>query len=128
LCDMRTLLLETEERMRSGSVIAMYYRTSKQQPGLNKVGNLHGEVHVVAVARQKRACAEINTNISPFQPSPYICKTYKDIVLECTTLWGEPDRVHVQNMEQLNAYEFMSSECDSTSVHRIQKYTHANKL
>jgi len=100
---------------RSGSVIAMYYRTSKQpitDIGLNKVGNLLGDIHVVGVARQKRACAEINANISPFQLSPYICKTYTDIVLECTTLWGEPDRVHMQNMEQLSAYESMSSECD----------------
>jgi len=34
---------------------------------------------VVAVARQKRACIEINTNISPFQPPPYICRirTYR---------------------------------------------------
>jgi len=44
------------------------------EPGLNKVDNLLCEVHVAAVARQKRACAEINTNISPFQPPPYICR------------------------------------------------------
>ena len=70
---MSSLLLE---RMRSGSVVAT--RTSAStpltEPGLNKVGNLLGVVHVVAVARQKRACAEINTNISPFQSPPYICR------------------------------------------------------
>jgi len=24
---------------------------------------------------------------------------------KCTTLWGEPDRVHAQNMEQLHAFD-----------------------
>jgi len=27
------------------------------------------------------------------------------ILDECTTLWGEPDQVHLQNMEQLNAHD-----------------------
>ena len=72
------LLLEREERMRIGSAVAIHITSWISIPltenGLNKVGNLLGEVHVVAVARQKRACAEINTNISPFQPPPYICR------------------------------------------------------
>ena len=28
-----------------------------------------------------------------------------DITRKCTTLWGDPDRVHVQNMEQLHAFD-----------------------
>jgi len=36
------------------------------------------------------------------------------------TLWGEPERVYVQNVEQLH----VSSECNWNSGHRIsQKYT-----
>jgi len=27
------------------------------------------------------------------------------ILDKCTTLWGKPDRVYMQNMEQLNAYD-----------------------
>jgi len=26
-------------------------------------------------------------------------------LVECRTLWGEPERVHVQNMEQLHAHD-----------------------
>ena len=72
--------------MRSGLVVATVHTglaMSRQpinltsEPGLNKVGNLLGIVHVVAVARQKRACAEINTNINPFHPPQCICKSRK---------------------------------------------------
>ena len=28
-----------------------------------------------------------------------------NITRKCTTLWGEPERIHKQNMEQLHAYD-----------------------
>ena len=28
-----------------------------------------------------------------------------NLLVECRTLWGEPERVHVQNMEQLHAHD-----------------------
>ena len=41
-----------------------------------------------------------------------IRSTYHSCVIlkldECMTLWGEPDQVRVQNMEQLNARDCMS--------------------
>jgi len=61
--------------MRSGLVVAhtsAWVSSPLTEPGLNKVGNLLGEIHVVAVARQKKACAEIDANISSFQPPLYI--------------------------------------------------------
>jgi len=30
---------------------------------------------------------------------------YFDPTRKCTTLWGEPDRIHMQNLEQLHAYD-----------------------
>ena len=62
------------EKWFSSSYILGLVSSLLTETGLNKVGNLLCEVHVVAVARQKRACAEINTNISPFQPPPFICR------------------------------------------------------
>ena len=34
------------------------------------------------------------------------------------TLWGSPDRVHVENMEQLNAYNFYQTELQATEYHK----------
>ena len=67
-------MLETGEKIQSELHIRTGVSSSLTEHGLNKLSNLLGEVHVVAVARQKRACAEINTNISLFQPPPYICR------------------------------------------------------
>jgi len=54
---------------------------------------------------------------------PSACDIY--ILDECTPLWGEPDRVHVQNMEQLNAYT--SSEPEATD-YDITKRIHTRAV
>ena len=43
------------------------------------------------------------------------------------TLWGEPKRVHMQNVEQLNAHDCHQNviEYSTTSLH--QKKTHMHK-
>jgi len=42
------------------------------------------------------------------------------ITRKCTTLWGEPDQVHVQNMEQLHAFDCHQNvaEPQATEKHR----------
>ena len=46
---------------------------------------------------------------------------------DCMTLWGEPKRVHMQNVEQLNAHDCHQNviEYSTTSLH--QKKTHMHK-
>ena len=39
---------------------------------------------------------------------------------ECRTLWGEPERVHVQNMEQLHAYDH----CQNVTEHKHHCIVH----
>jgi len=45
-------LLETEEKIQSELHLRTGVSSPLTEPGLNKLGNLLGEVHVVAVARQ----------------------------------------------------------------------------
>ena len=48
-----------------------------------------------------------------------------DITRKCTTLWGDPDRVHVQNMEQLHAYDCPQNVTEPQATARIsRKSTH----
>jgi len=49
-------------------------------------------------------------------------------VVECRTFWGEPERVHVQNMEQLHAHDRYQNVTEhKTSGHSIWNkiYRHA---
>jgi len=42
------------------------------------------------------------------------------ILVECRTLWGDPERVHVQNMEQLHAHGHYQNVTEhKTSGHSI---------
>ena len=47
---------------------------------------------------------------------------------KCTTLWGEPDRVHAQNMEQLHAFDCHQNvaEPQATENHKIYTHVHRN--
>ena len=47
---------------------------------------------------------------------------------KCTTLWGEPDRVHTQNMEQLHAFDCHQNvaEPQATENHKIYTRVHRN--
>jgi len=40
------------------------------------------------------------------------------------TLWGEPDRVHVQNMEQLHAFDCHQNVAEPQATGNHIKYTH----
>ena len=48
---------------------------------------------------------------------------------KCTTLWGEPDRVHTQNMEQLHAFDCHQNvaEPQATENHKIYRRVHRNQ-
>jgi len=37
--------------------------------------------------------------------------------VECRTLWGEPERVHVQNMEQLHAHDHYQNVAEHKTGH-----------
>ena len=43
---------------------------------------------------------------------------------KCTTLWGEPDRVHTQNMEQLHAFDCHQNVAEPQATENHIKYTH----
>jgi len=42
---------------------------------------------------------------------------------ECMTLWGKPDRVHVQNMEQLQAYDCHQNVTEPQATEYLHTYT-----
>ena len=44
---------------------------------------------------------------------------------KCTTLWGDPDRVHVQNMEQIHAFDCHQNVAEPQATENHIKYTHA---
>ena len=46
------------------------------------------------------------------------------ITRKCMTLWGEPDRVHVQNMEQLHAFDCHQNVTEPQATENHIKYTH----
>ena len=47
---------------------------------------------------------------------------------KCTTLWGEPDRVHVQNMEQLHAFDCHQNVAEPQATAKSHKiYTHVHR-
>jgi len=46
-----------------------------------------------------------------------------DYTTKCTTLWGEPDRVHMQNMEQLHAYDCHQNVTEPQATENHIKYT-----
>jgi len=50
------------------------------------------------------------------------------VTRKCTTLWGEPDQVHVQNMEQLHAFDCHQNvaEPQATENHKIYTRVHRN--
>ena len=52
----------------------------------------------------------------------------KTITRKCTTLWGKPDRVHAQNMEQLHAFDCHQSvaEPQVKENHKIYTRVHSN--
>ena len=43
---------------------------------------------------------------------------------ECTTLWGEPDRVHAENMEQLHTFDCHQNVAEPQATENHIKYTH----
>ena len=47
-----------------------------------------------------------------------------DITRKCMTLWGEPDRVHAQNMEQLHAFDCHQNVAEPQATENHMKYTH----
>jgi len=59
-----------------------------------------------------------------FRLQIYCCTTI--ILDECTTLWGKPDRVHKQNMEQLNAYDSHQNLRPQNITKRIHTHLHTN--
>ena len=48
----------------------------------------------------------------------------KFMTRKCTTLWGLPDRVHAQNMEQLHAFDCHQSVAEPQATENHRKYTH----
>jgi len=53
----------------------------------------------------------------------------RSIARKCTTLWGEPDQVHTQNiMEQLHAFDCHQNvaEAQATENHKIYTRVHRN--
>jgi len=42
---------------------------------------------------------------------------------KCTTLWGKPDRVHAQNMEQLHAFDCHQNVAEPQATENHIKYT-----
>jgi len=46
------------------------------------------------------------------------------VTRKCTTLWGEPDRIYVQNMEQLHAYDCHQNVTEPQATENHIKYTH----
>ena len=48
---------------------------------------------------------------------------YQFYTRKCTTLWGEPDRVHTQNMEQLHAYDCHQNVTEPQATENHMKYT-----
>jgi len=52
----------------------------------------------------------------------------KTITRKCTTLWGKPDRVHAQNMEQLHAFDCHQNvaEPQVKENHKIYTSVHSN--
>ena len=43
---------------------------------------------------------------------------------KCTTLGGEPDQIHMQNMEQLHAYDCHQNVAEPQVTENHIKYTH----
>ena len=43
---------------------------------------------------------------------------------KCTALWGEPDRVHMQNMEQLHALDSHQNVAEPQATENHIKYTY----
>jgi len=41
-------------------------------------------------------------------------------------LWGEPDRVHMQNMEQIHAFDCHQNVTEPQATENHIKYTHVN--
>jgi len=39
------------------------------------------------------------------------------------TLWGEPDRVHMQNMEQLHAFDYHQNVAEPQATEKYSLYT-----
>ena len=48
---------------------------------------------------------------------PHLCSII--ITRKCMTLWGDPERIHKQNMEQLHAYDchLNVTETQATEIH-----------
>ena len=49
------------------------------------------------------------------------------ITRKCTTLWGEPGQVHVQNMEQLHAFDCHQNVAEPQARENHIKYTHCTQ-
>jgi len=46
---------------------------------------------------------------------------------KCTTLWGEPDRVHMQNMEQYHAFDCHQNVAEPQAAENHVKYTRVHR-
>ena len=55
---------------------------------------------------------------------PELYSLYYYYTRKCTTLWGEPDRVHMQNMEQLHAFDCHRNVAEPQATENHKKYTH----
>ena len=72
-----------------------------------------------------RACwaSEISQEHQNYSEEGYHNNTRK-----CTTLWGEPDRVHAQNMEQLHAFDCYQNVAEPQATGNQNIHTCTQKL
>ena len=49
------------------------------------------------------------------------------ITRKCTTFWGEPDRVHMQNMERLHAYDCHQNVAEPQATWVAEIYTRVHR-
>ena len=63
----------------------------------------------------------------PPQINGFLAHGHIAITRKCTTLWGEPDQIHMQNMKQLHTYDCHQNLTEPQATENHMKYTRVHR-